>query len=240
MEEQSSACINDSSSSTTVKPSYDSPVIKYDYAINTDVLRSGAIQRKSFNKSANEADDKSRIQLLNPSVLHQDSSCQSAAKYDDVCNPEDLKSGATYQNNSEANATEKYDDVCCVEPSTSILIQLQDNRDAIKTNDSGYINDSQLSTVPSQSNTSKNSFKMNGHDCTSYTPKLPLRDNFSKTHAKQHRNLPQENNLYFEIDEQLHLQSYDLNRKQKQAKCKGKVFRISLSCKVFGINFDSF
>ena len=240
MEEQSSARINNSSSSTTVKPSYDSPVIKYDYAFNTDLLRSGAIQRKSCNKSANEADDKSRIQLLNPSVLHQDSSSQNAAKYDDVCNPEDLKSGATYQINTEANATEKYDDVCCVEPSTSSLFQLQDTGDAIKMNDSGYINDSQLSTVPSQINLSKNAMKMNGYDRTSYTPELPVRDNLSKTHAKQHRNFPQENNLYFEIDEQLHLQSHDLNRKQKQAKCKGKVFRISLSCKDLRINFDSF
>ena len=230
MEEQSSACINNFSSSTTVKPTYDSPVIKYDYVFNTDVLRSGAIQRKSFNKSANEADEKSRIQLLNPSVLHQDWSSQNAAKYDDVCNPEDLKSGATYQINFEANATEKYDDVSRVKPSTSSLIQLQDSGNAIKMNDSGYINDSQLSTVPSQNNTSKNSLKTNNHNHTSYTPKLPVRDNLSKTHAKQHRNLPQENNLYFEIDEQLHLQSHDLNRKQKQAKCKGKVFRISLSC----------
>ena len=240
MEEQSSACINNSSSSTTVKPSYDSPMIKYDYVFNTDLSRSGAIQQKSFNKSAIEADDKSRIQLLNPSVLHQDSSSQSAAKYDDVCNPEDLKSGATYQNNSEANPTQKYDDVCRVEPSISSLIQFQDSGDAIKMNGSGYINDYQLSTVPSQSNTSKNSIKMNGQDRSSYTPKLPLRDNLSKTHAKQHRNLPQENNLYFEIDEQLHLQNHDLNRKQKQAKCKGKSFRISLSCKVLRINFDNF
>ena len=221
MEEQSSECINLSLSSTTVKKSYNSPEIKYNCALDTDLLRSGALQRQ--NKNAKETDDKGRNQLLNPSILHQDSPNESAVKYDDVCNPEDLKSSASYQNNSEGNATEKYDDVCCAKPPKSSVNYLQGSRDATKTNDSSYINDSQLSTVPFRSEPSKSAANINDHDRTSYTPKLPVRDNLSKPHTNQLRKLPRENNLYFEIDEQPHPQNYDLNRKEKQVKDKGRI-----------------
>ena len=90
MEEQNSAGIIPSSKSTIVEPSYDNPVIQYDYAFNTDLLRSGAIQQESSNKLAKETSDDSTIQGLNPSVFHQHSPSGTAVKYVDICNPECL------------------------------------------------------------------------------------------------------------------------------------------------------
>ena len=58
MQKQNGACITYSSSSAIVKTSHDNPVIKYDYAFNTDLLESVAIQRENLNKSAKETNGK--------------------------------------------------------------------------------------------------------------------------------------------------------------------------------------
>ena len=87
-------------------------VIKNEYAFDLHLSRSGAIQRENFKKSTKETDGNSNIQGLNPSVFHQDSPNGSAVKYDDVHNPESMKSVATHQINSKRNKTVKNNDVC--------------------------------------------------------------------------------------------------------------------------------
>ena len=239
MEKQNKPRIDCSSHTTTAQESDNVPEVKYDDALSIDVVRSKAIQSKKFNNREQEShDDNCNNQDLNSSVSQRGSPTGRIIKYDDVCNIQDPKSGATYQNKFERNAAEKYDDVCNAESIKTRTTQLEGNvTKAINKNDSGCINNPSLTVTLPRNNPRKSGVKKVCHNNNSPNkPKLPYRNNFFEANTNQHRNLPGEDDLYLEIDEESHSQNDKLTRQQKQSEEKGKVaFEIVKSCRVFWI-----